>query len=229
MHLISCLAHDKLYFLSTEVFLKRGLDLNETSLLKKAIYNLLYMPISIFLQSHKLVRGALWGKGDPFGSISTSPVSIKSLVSHSEISCLLSQTLWRGVNPSQLHLTQKPHTKHLHSCFRVCVCVIIFLFAVFLFVHHVKTEEINRIAVKQNQSKWETLSVLFGLSHHTERHLVRVYCPDNQNASCNAIITQQHPRQLYYTHSKGHITLLTRTQRGVSLKAAGHAGRLSSW
>ncbi len=55
---------------------------------------------------------------------------------------------------------------------------------------------------KENQTKWETLSVRSGLPRHTERHLVQAYCTDNQNASCNAIITQQHPRQLYYTHSK---------------------------
>lgn len=72
------------------------------------------------------------------------------------------------------------------------------------------------------------VSVRSGLPRHTERHLVQAYCTDNQNAFCNAIITQQRPRQLYYNPFKGHITLLTRTQRDMSLKAAGRAGCLPS-
>lgn len=144
--------------------------------------------------THRLVEGPPWGRGDPFGSISNPPlpVSIKSLVSHSEISCLLSQTLWRGVNPSQLHLTQKPHAKHPHSCLCVSVgahvaCVITFLFAVSMFVHHVGTWEsqTNQIVYCTVLPTWRTSGRANGkhsaLPPHTERHLVQAYCTDNQN------------------------------------------------
>lgn len=117
-------------------------------------------------------------------------------------------------------------------------CVLTFLFAVCLFVLRVETCIVQTLKITAHataralrnatRAKWETLSDRSGLPRHTERHLVRAYCTDNQNASRNAIITQKHPRQLYYTHSKGHITLLTHTQRDMSLKAAGRAGCLPS-
>lgn len=49
------------------------------------------------------------------------PVSIKSSVSHSEISCLLSQTLWRGVKP----FSAPPDTEATYqtsSFLLVCIC-----------------------------------------------------------------------------------------------------------
>lgn len=60
-------------------------------LVEEVIYNL--------HDTHRLVEGPCEAEVIRSDPSLLPPVSIKSLVSHSEISCLLSQTLWRGVKP----------------------------------------------------------------------------------------------------------------------------------
>lgn len=73
-------------------------------------------------------------------------------------------------NPSQLHLTQKPHTKHPLSCWCVSAGVLTFLCVVSLFVHCVKArwyrpaQSRNTHALRHTpRDGWETLSARSGL------------------------------------------------------------------